>query len=153
LAANVIRRRSLFAAGAATLALGGAGVSAQSYSAYISSLSAEDAVPPTTAEAGGSAFLYLNAEATTLRWSLATQLPDVTRVTLNVGARGVNGPELLTLWRGPLDTGGDSAEVWPELLAALDSGDTYIVVLTERFPEGAIRGQVSAFRVAMQPRN
>jgi hypothetical protein len=80
----------------------------------------------------------------------------VTGVTLHTGARTENGPEVM-----PLDVPGnqtvgslvnETLTLSDDVAASMRAGNTYIVVSTIDFPEGAIRGQLIPQPVRLQER-
>ena len=107
-------------------------------------LSGDQEVPPVTTEAKGMARFNLEKpDRSVLHYEVKTEglSGAPTAVEIHKGAMGATGDLLLTL---------DAAELHGHLpvsadqIAALESGDTYVNVVTAANPDGEIRGQIAA---------
>jgi hypothetical protein len=129
----------------------------------IDSDSLRDAVvPPSASEDFGEH--AMNIDPSTGAFELASALNGITQAdllhaSLHLGGPGQNGPEIYDLG-GPTDwTDGDGSgvtrivnDVFPEQhLGALLSGQVYVLVQTQQFPNGAIRGQMSLTPYGVAP--
>ena len=65
--------------------------------------------------------------------------------------RGVNGERLYTLFDGffPPSWPSTSIPFSPSDCADLDAGRIYVVITTDLFPDGELRGQVTPFQVGL----
>jgi CHRD domain len=140
---------------AALVALGAAPAGAQDESTpkclLFTTLTPGEEVPPTTSRAFG--FTVVHIEGTTLRFS--TLIVNLARETfiaghIHVGAAGVNGPVVVSLFTGPSDARfiaqAESREISLMLAGQIcdDPGPAgfYVNYHTTAFPGGAIRGQL-----------
>jgi hypothetical protein len=117
-------------------------------------------VPPVSSSLSGEAIFILNEDETELRYSLiVSSFEEVTQAHIHLGAPGENGPVVAFLFDASEDTamdgtlmqgtltssdlvgplvGGDLAD----LIAEMESGNTYANVHTPDNPAGEIRGQI-----------
>jgi CHRD domain len=139
---------------------------------FVATLSGDEEVPARDTQARGVAKFKLSDDGSALLFKLnVANIENVVAAHIHCGAVGVNGPVGVTLFGGPPAGGavnGTLAEGtitapdpgngcgWADLaavLAALESGDTYVNVHTNDgvappntgpgdFPGGEIRGQV-----------
>ena len=70
--------------------------------------------------------------------------PALPIADIHLGKRGRFGAVLVRLC-GPCKPGGDSGvvKVTPTQATQLVSGDSWVTLITEKYPNGAIRGQIS----------
>jgi hypothetical protein len=124
---------------------------------FVASLSGDEEVPPVETQARGVAKFKLREEGLVFKVNVAN-IEDAVASHIHCGAVGVNGPVGVTLFAGGLvSVNGTLAEGvitapdednecgWTDLeavVAALESGDTYVNVHTVANPGGEIRGQV-----------
>jgi hypothetical protein len=132
----------------------------------------EVADPPVETNARGQAVFQLSKDGTELSYRLiVANLHNVTMAHIHCGAAGVNGPVVAWLYpdapppqlipgrssgvlaQGVIDSSSvviqpDSAACpggvanFDELLAKMNSGETYVNVHTEQYPAGEVRGQI-----------
>ena len=123
-------------------------------------LSGGEEVPPVTTKATGQAVFQLNPSGTALRFRLiVANIDDVVAAHIHCAPKGVNGPVGVTLFSGgPSSANGILARGtitapdafgnfcgWADLgavVAAMQSGNTYVNVHTLVNLPGEIRGQV-----------
>ncbi|MGH2541299.1 MAG: choice-of-anchor B family protein, partial [Ardenticatenaceae bacterium] len=128
-------------------------------SLYGTGLRGENEVPPVTTDASGVAIFKPVAGDSALFFRLTVRdIPDITAAHIHCGAAGTNGPVGVTIplsnpqpipggtrYQGVLTTpdGGNGCgwSTMADVLAGLDSGDTYTNVHSSTFPSGEIRGQ------------
>ena len=124
---------------------------------FVAPMSGDEEVPPVESQATGVAKFKLREEGLVFKVNVAN-IEDVVASHIHCGAVGVNGPVGVTLFAGgPVSVNGTLAEGvitapdegnecgWTDLeavLAALESGNTYVNVHTVANPGGEIRGQV-----------
>ena len=103
--------------------------------------------PPVDTDATGIALFHL-ADDGTLSWDISvSDIEDITAAHIHLGAVGVNGPPVITLYDGTGDFDPDnpisgSAVLTPEQIDTLLAGDYYVNVHTSTNPGGEIRGQI-----------
>ena len=150
-------RRSLIGAlvfGAALMVFAGPASAGDNFAAP---MSGEAEVPSVDTQATGVATFKLGEEGLAFKVNVAN-IDNVIAAHIHCGAAGVNGPVGVTLFSGGPDrVNGTLAEGvitapdpgnacgWTDLaavVAALESGDTYVNVHTTAHPGGEIRGQV-----------
>jgi hypothetical protein len=150
-------RRSLIVAlvfGAAFLLVAGPASAGDN---FVAPMSGDEEVPPVDTQATGVATFKLGEEGLAFKVNVAN-IDNVIAAHIHCGAVGVSGPVGVTLFGGgPVTVNGTLAEGvitapdpgnlcgWTDLaavIAALESGDTYVNVHTTAHPGGEIRGQV-----------
>ena len=129
---------------------------------FSAELTGDQSVPPVATEARATLTLGYDADAETLTYVLdvVSMLTNPSSATIYEGAAGTSGAALVTLFPGPTETGeftGVLAEGFIEeadligslqgqtladLVALLESGDTYVSIGNESHPIDAIRGQI-----------
>lgn len=124
---------------------------------FVAPLSGAEQVPPADTQARGNAVVKVRGEG--MSYTLITAgLRDVVASHIHCGAVGVNGPIGVTLFAGPPTTlngilaqgpilmpDSGNACGWTDLfdvIAAIESGDTYVNVHTLSNLPGEIRGQL-----------
>jgi CHRD domain len=125
-------------------------------------LTALDEVPPKSTKATGAFELELSADGRISNYTLnAYNISNVTSVHLHRGAKGTNGPIIMTLNkntaspRGQIDNiiskgrilgtqfeGSLAGKYMSDLMQMIDEGNVYINICTSQNPEGEIRGQL-----------
>jgi hypothetical protein len=156
----------------AAIALVTSPASAQLKRTYSAQLSGREEVPMRETRATGHVNFKLNKEGTELEYKLVVgNIENVVGAHIHLGARGVNGGVVVTLY-GPTDAGGGrksgllaegiitaanltgdlAGRTLTDLIAAFDAGNAYVNVHTDDgvagsgragdIPEGEIRGQI-----------
>ena len=107
-------------------------------------------MPPATSRTSGAALVHIDGE--TLRFAVVIANPERESFTaghIHVGAAGVNGPIVVPLFSSPGDrrrlfTQFDSTEISPMLAGEIcgNPAGYYVNYHTQRFPGGALRGQL-----------
>jgi hypothetical protein len=124
---------------------------------FVAPMSGDEEVPPVETQARGVAKFKLRDEGLVFKVNVAN-IEDVVASHIHCGAVGVNGSIGVTLFAGgPVSPNGtlakgvitapdeDNGCGWTDLdavVAALESGNTYVNVHTVANPGGEIRGQV-----------
>jgi hypothetical protein len=124
---------------------------------FVAPMSGDEEVPPVETQARGVAKFKLRDEGLVFKVNVAN-IEDVVASHIHCEAVGVNGPIGVTLFDGgPVSVNGTLAKGvitapdednecgWTDLdavVAALESGNTYVNVHTAANPGGEIRGQV-----------
>jgi hypothetical protein len=109
-------------------------------------------VPPTTSQATGATLVRINGTSVRFATVISNPAREVfTRGHIHVGAAGVNGPIVVPLLEGAMNTRRlitqfDTVEdIDPELAAAICANPAayYVNYHTSQFPGGAVRGQLT----------
>jgi hypothetical protein len=124
---------------------------------FVAPMSGDEEVPPVDTQATGVAKFKLRDDGLAFKVNVAN-IENVIFAHIHCGAVGVNRPIGVTLFHGgPVTVSGTLAQGvitapdpgnacgWADLdavVAALESGDTYVNVHTTANPGGEIRGQV-----------
>jgi hypothetical protein len=126
---------------------------------FTAQLTGDEEVPPSGSDATGSAAFTLDGDS--MQYTLnVTNIYNVTAAHIHVAPVGVNGPVVVPLFSGNAtglvdgvlaegtitadDLAGPLAGMtMDDLVAEIDSGNTYVNVHTSAFPGGEIRGQIS----------
>jgi Asp-tRNA(Asn)/Glu-tRNA(Gln) amidotransferase A subunit family amidase len=126
---------------------------------FTAQLTGDEEVPPSGSDATGSAAFTLDGDS--MQYTLnVTNIYNVTAAHIHVAPAGVNGPVVVPLFSGNAtglvdgvlaegtitadDLAGPLAGMtMDDLVAEIDSGNTYVNVHTSAFPGGEIRGQIS----------
>jgi hypothetical protein len=143
-------------------ALYAAGSTRPSYTAV---LAGSTEVPPVRTKAKGEATFIVNKAKTSIDYKITVSgLQDVTQAHIHLGEPGKNGQHVVDLYHKPdvaspksnviaqgritaADlTGPMKGKMIPDLIKAMDSGDTYVNVHTKAHPDGEIRGQIQVQR-------
>jgi hypothetical protein len=162
-------RRTILLASLLVLALASSATAGES---FVATLSGDDEVPARATPATGVAKFKLREDGSVLLYKINVEnIENVVAAHIHCGAVGVNGPVGVTLFGGAAGGGPVSGTLaegritsadpgnacgWTDLasiLAAINSGDTYVNVHTNDgvaptntgpgdFPGGEIRGQV-----------
>jgi CHRD domain len=165
-------RRTIVLVGMLALGLLAVAPSAVAGDNFVATLSGDQEVPARDTQARGVATFKLREDGTALRFKLnVANIDNVFAAHIHCGAVGVNGPVGVTLFMGAPAGGAVNGTLaqgaitapdagngcgWADLaavLAAMDSGDTYVNVHTNDgvappdtgpgdFPGGEIRGQI-----------
>ncbi len=124
---------------------------------HTASLQGRNEVPATDSKAAGEAIFKVRGEALSYKLIVAN-IEDVVAAHIHCAPEGFNGPVGVTLFGGgPTSQSGMLAQGaitepnfgnacgWQDVadvIAALESGDTYVNVHTLGIPSGEIRGQI-----------
>ncbi len=140
----VVGTRAHDAMSASTIA-----VAAPASQVFAANLSSANEVPATESIAAGRAIMTLVTD--TLHYRLfVTDIDKVTMAHIHIGAPGVNGPVIVTLYNGvgtfdPATPISGTVTLTPTQVADLLAGNYYVNVHSQDFPGGEIRGQLGTF--------
>ena len=157
-----MKKASLYLLAIALLALVPAlGVAAEKSHAYKAELSGGAVVPKVTTTAKGAAEFETALGGKELKYKLTVEdIEYVTAAHIHIGKKGKNGPPVAGLFAGPKKEGkfsgtlgegmiADTDLVGPmagktvkDLVKALRSGELYVNVHTDKYPDGELRGQI-----------
>lgn len=122
-------------------------------------LSPKEEVAKPDAKSSGKAEFKLSKDGKELIYKLHVKdVVDASAAHIHVGKKGENGPPIVGLFSGGKkgkfsgvlsegkvsgnDLMGDYKGKFDELVKLLRSGDTYVNVHTDKYPDGEIRGQI-----------
>ena len=150
-------RRALIAMVVAAVAITMFAPGASAGDNFSASLSGDEENPPVETQGTGAAKFKLRDGGLVFKVNVAN-LEDIFAAHIHCGAVGVNGPVGVTLFAGgPVSDSGTLAEgtitapdpgnvcgweTLADVIAAIESGDTYVNVHTDENPGGEIRGQL-----------
>ena len=139
-------------------------VKAQEGQSFSATLSGSDEVPPTESNSTGTANFKVNDNNSQLSyWLNITGIKKVNQAHIHNGSTGENGDIIATLSKGKSAKGDDrppqigfagnitkdelqgplkDKEI-SDLVSLMSDGMTYVNVHTDKYPDGAIRGQVT----------
>ena len=151
-----------------SIVLNSAKVQAQEEQSFSATLSGSDEVPPTESNSTGTAKFQVTEnndnESQVSYWVNITGIKEVNAAHIHNGTTGENGDIVATLSNGKSAEGDDrppqigfsgnitsnelqgpleDKEV-SDLVSLMSDGNAYVNVHTEKYPDGAIRGQISS---------
>ena len=128
---------------------------------FHSKLTGGNETPAIKTKAKGEAVFHLSKEGKEISYKLkVSNIENVTAAHIHMGKKGVEGPPLAGLFAGPKKEGkfsgvlaegtltdkdlmsSLSGKSVDDLVKIIKSGDTYVNVHTDKFPNGEIRGQI-----------
>jgi hypothetical protein len=128
---------------------------------FKASLSGNEAVPRVKTKAKGDAVFHLSKDGKELTYKLTVNdIEDITAAHIHMGKKGKNGPPVAFLFAGPEKKGmengvlsegtlTDKDLIGPlkgksihSLVNTIKAGGAYVMVHTEKHPEGELRGQI-----------
>src|SRR6476646_2377331 len=140
-------------------------VKAQEGQSFSATLSGKDEVPPTESNSTGTAKFQINENNSQVSyWVNITGIKKVNQAHIHNGTSGENGDIVATLSKGKSAKGDDrppqigfagnitkddfqgplkDKEI-SDLVSLMSDGMTYVNVHTDKYPDGAIRGQVTS---------
>ena len=151
-----------------SIVLNSAKVQAQEEQSFSATLSGSDEVPPTESNSTGTAKFQVTEnndnESQVSYWVNITGIKEVNAAHIHNGTTGENGDIVATLSNGKSAEGDDrppqigfagnitSNELQgpledkeiSDLVSLMSDGNAYVNVHTEKYPDGAIRGQISS---------
>jgi hypothetical protein len=155
-----MKKISLYLLALALLALVPALGMAKSH-AYKAELSGSAVIPEVTTTAKGAAEFEDTMDGKELKYKLTVEgIESVTAAHIHIAKKGKNGPPVAGLFAGPKKEGTfsgtlgegtitDKDLVGPmagktlkDLIKALRSGELYVNVHTDKYPDGELRGQI-----------
>ena len=151
-----------------SIVLNSAKLQAQEEQSFSATLSGSDEVPPTESNSTGTAKFQVTEnndnESQVSYWVNITGIKEVNAAHIHNGTTGENGDIVATLSNGKSAEGDDrppqigfagnitSNELQgpledkeiSDLVSLMSDGNAYVNVHTEKYPDGAIRGQISS---------
>jgi len=127
---------------------------------FKATLSGGETVPPITTRAKGEATFELSKNGEKLSYKVkVSHIENVTATHIHMGKKGENGPPIALIsaksekhkFRGTLAEGTITlkelmgplkGKTVKDLVAEIQSGNAYLNVHTEKYPNGEIRGQI-----------
>jgi hypothetical protein len=128
---------------------------------FTAQLSGDQQVPPIQTSASGMAWFKPMQE--NVRFNVnVTDIQGITMAHIHSGKQGENGPPIVPLYKsdtpsgqtsGVLAKGNITADTFqgpmagkqiPDLITAMQNGETYVNIHTQQNPDGEIRGQIMA---------
>jgi hypothetical protein len=144
-------------------------VKAQEGQSFSATLSGSDEVPPTESNSTGTAKFQVNENNSQVSyWVNITGIKKVNQAHIHNGTTGENGDIVVTLSKGKSAKGDDRPpQIWfagnitkddlqgplkdkdiSDLVSLMSAGNAYVNVYTDKYPDGAIRGQVTSASVS-----
>lgn len=172
---NILSIIAVFAAvlavGAVSIIVNSAKVSAQGGETFSATLSGKDEAPPTKSNATGTAKFQVNDNSSQVSyWVNITGIKKITGAHIHNGTTGQNGDVVVTLSKAKSAKGKDSpptigftgnitkddlqgplkGKELSDLVSLMSNGSAYVNAHTDKYPKGAIRGQIGSGEAAMQ---
>jgi hypothetical protein len=148
-----------------SIVLNSAKVQAQEGQTFSASLSGKDEVPPTESNSTGTAKFQVDENSSQVSyWVNVTGIKKINQAHIHNGTEGQNGDIVVTLTKNKSAKGDDSLpnigfsgnitkddlqgplkdKELTDLVSLMSDGNAYVNVHTDKYPDGAIRGQISS---------
>ena len=148
-----------------SIVLNSAKVQAQEGQTFSASLSGKDEVPPTESNSTGTAKFQVDENSSQISyWVNVTGIKKINQAHIHNGTEGQNGDIVVTLTKDKSAKGDDSPpnigfsgnitkddlqgplkdKELTDLVSLMSDGNAYVNVHTDKYPDGAIRGQISS---------
>jgi CHRD domain len=148
-----------------SIVLNSAKVQAQEGQTFSASLSGKDEVPPTESNSTGTAKFQVNENSSQISyWVNVTGIKKINQAHIHNGTEGQNGDIVVTLTKTKSAKGNESPpnigfsgnitkddlqgplkdKELSDLVSLMSDGNAYVNVHTDKYPDGAIRGQISS---------
>jgi hypothetical protein len=148
-----------------SIVLNSAKVQAQEGQTFSASLSGKDEVPPTESNSTGTAKFQVDENSSQVSyWVNVTGIKKINQAHIHNGTEGQNGDIVVTLTKTKSAKGNDSPpnigfsgnitkddlqgplkdKELTDLVSLMSDGNAYVNVHTDKYPDGAIRGQISS---------
>jgi hypothetical protein len=148
-----------------SIVLNSAKVQAQEGQTFSASLSGNDEVPPTESNSTGTAKFQVDENSSQVSyWVNVTGIKKINQAHIHNGTEGQNGDIVVTLTKTKSAKGNDSPpnigfsgnitkddlqgplkdKELTDLVSLMSDGNAYVNVHTDKYPDGAIRGQISS---------
>jgi hypothetical protein len=148
-----------------SIVLNSAKVQAQEGQNFSASLSGKDEVPPTESNSTGTAKFQVDENSSQVSyWVNVTGIKKINQAHIHNGTEGLNGDIVVTLTKTKSAKGNDSPpnigfsgnitkddlqgplkdKELTDLVSLMSDGNAYVNVHTDKYPDGAIRGQISS---------
>ncbi|HEX9317871.1 MAG TPA: CHRD domain-containing protein [Nitrososphaeraceae archaeon] len=162
---------AVLSVGTVSIVLNVAKVQAQEGQTFSATLSGKDEVPPTESNSTGTAKFQVNNDSSQVSyWVNITGIKKITQAHIHNGTSGQNGDVVVTLSKEKSAKGKETSpaigfagnitkddlqgplkgkEV-SDLVSLMSNGSAYVNAHTDKYPKGAIRGQISSGVAEMQ---
>ena len=148
-----------------SIVLNSAKVQAQEGQTFSASLSGKDEVPPTESNSTGTAKFQVDENSSQISyWVNVTGIKKINQAHIHNGTEGQNGDIVVTLSKSKSAKGNESPpnsgfsgnitkddlqgplkdKELTDLVSLMSDGNAYVNVHTDKYPDGAIRGQISS---------
>jgi hypothetical protein len=148
-----------------SIVLNSAKVQAQEGQTFSASLSGKDEVPPTESNSSGTAKFKVDENSSQVSyWVNVTGIKKINQAHIHNGTEGQNGDIVVTLTKNKSAKGNDGPpnigfsgnitkddlqgplkdKELTDLVSLISDGNAYVNVHTDKYPDGAIRGQISS---------
>ena len=148
-----------------SIVLNSAKVQAQEGQTFSASLSGKDEVPPTESNSTGTAKFKVDENSSQVSyWVNVTGIKKINQAHIHNGTEGQNGDIVVTLTKNKSAKGNDGPpnigfsgnitkddlqgplkdKELTDLVSLMSDGNAYVNVHTDKYPDGAIRGQISS---------
>ncbi len=162
---------AVLSVGTVSIVLNVAKVQAQEGQTFSATLSGKEEVPPTESNSTGTAKFQVNNDSSQVSyWVNITGIKKITQAHIHNGTSGQNGDVVVTLSKEKSAKGKETSpaigfagnitkddlqgplkgkEV-SDLVSLMSNGSAYVNAHTDKYPKGAIRGQISSGVAEMQ---
>ena len=148
-----------------SIVLNSAKVQAQEGQTFSASLSGKDEVPPTESNSTGTAKFQVDENSSQVSyWINVSGIKKINQAHIHNGTEGQNGDIVVTLTKNKSTKGNDGPpnigfsgnitkddlqgplkdKELTDLVSLMSDGNAYVNVHTDKYPDGAIRGQISS---------
>ena len=148
-----------------SIVINSAKVQAQEGQTFSASLSGKDEVPPTESNSTGTAKFQVDENSSQVSyWVNVTGIKKINQAHIHNGTEGQNGDIVVTLTKNKSAKGNDGPpnigfsgnitkddlqgplkdKELTDLVSLMSDGNAYVNVHTDKYPDGAIRGQISS---------
>ena len=156
---------AVFSISTFSIVLNSAKVQAQEGQTFSASLSGKDEVPPTESNSTGTAKFQVDENSSQVSyWVNVTGIKKINQAHIHNGTEGQNGDIVVTLTKNKSAKGNDGPpnigfsgnitkddlqeplkdKELTDLVSLMSDGNPYVNVHTDKYPDGAIRGQISS---------
>ena len=156
---------AILSVGTVSIVLNLAKVQAQQGQSFSATLSSQDEVPPTKSNATGTAKFQVNENNSQVSyWINITGIKKISQAHIHNGTTGQNGDVVVTLSKSKSAKGNDTppaigfsgnitkddlqgqlkGKEISDLVGLMSNGSAYVNAHTDKYPKGAIRGQISS---------
>lgn len=160
---------AILAVGTVSMVLNSA--NAQQGQSFSATLSGNDEVPPTKSNSTGTSTFQVNENGSQISyWVNITGIKKITQAHIHNGTAGQNGDIVVTLSKSKTAKGNDTpptigfsgnltkndlqgplkGKEVSDLISLMSNGSAYVNAHTDKYPKGAIRGQISSGEAQMQ---
>lgn len=156
---------AVLSVGTFSIILNSVKVQAQEGQTFSASLSGKDEVPPTESNSTGTAKFQVDKNSSQVSyWVNVTGIKKINQAHIHNGTEGQNGDIVVTLTKNKSAKGNDGPpnigfsgnitkddlqgplkdKELTDLVSLMSDGNAYVNVHTDKYPDGAIRGQISS---------